>query len=104
MPLLDLNNITTVLSKTWAGYLRDWDRTLRSGPPGARRVQVCPHDQPLPACPRQAHRHRTAQAVAGRAGRPASAPNGIKIMATRLVLIHEEGRPGCCPGVLTDER
>lgn len=30
MPLLDLNKITLGLSKTWAGYLRDWDRTLRS--------------------------------------------------------------------------
>ncbi|PSL52459.1 site-specific recombinase XerD [Saccharothrix carnea] len=30
MPLLDLTKITTGLSKTWAGYLRDWDRTLRS--------------------------------------------------------------------------
>ncbi|MEV1114969.1 tyrosine-type recombinase/integrase [Actinosynnema sp. NPDC049800] len=30
MPLLDLDKITTGLSKTWAGYLRDWDRTLRS--------------------------------------------------------------------------
>jgi site-specific recombinase XerD len=31
MPLLDLNKITTGLSGTWAGYLRDWDRSLRSG-------------------------------------------------------------------------
>ena len=31
MPLLDLDKITTGLSKTWAGYLRDWDRALRSG-------------------------------------------------------------------------
>lgn len=30
MPLLDLNKLTLGLSKTWAGYLRDWDRTLRS--------------------------------------------------------------------------
>ncbi|MBP2473177.1 site-specific recombinase XerD [Crossiella equi] len=30
MPLLDLNKITAGLSKTWTGYLRDWDRTLRS--------------------------------------------------------------------------
>ncbi|SDG84441.1 Phage integrase, N-terminal SAM-like domain [Lentzea fradiae] len=30
MPLLDLDKITFGLSKTWAGYLRDWDRTLRS--------------------------------------------------------------------------
>lgn len=30
MPLLDLNKLTFGLSKTWAGYLRDWDRTLRS--------------------------------------------------------------------------
>ncbi len=31
MPLLDLNKLTADLSKTWTGYLRDWDRTLRSG-------------------------------------------------------------------------
>ncbi|MGW7003825.1 tyrosine-type recombinase/integrase [Streptomyces sp. NPDC054933] len=31
MPLLDLNKITSGLSKTWAGFLRDWDRSLRSG-------------------------------------------------------------------------
>ncbi|WP_433270606.1 tyrosine-type recombinase/integrase [Actinosynnema sp. CS-041913] len=30
MPLLDLDKITTGLSTTWSGYLRDWDRTLRS--------------------------------------------------------------------------
>ncbi|GLZ32278.1 hypothetical protein Lesp02_44660 [Lentzea sp. NBRC 105346] len=30
MPLLDLNKLTLGLSKTWVGYLRDWDRTLRS--------------------------------------------------------------------------
>jgi site-specific recombinase XerD len=30
MPLLDLTKITIGLSKTWTGYLRDWDRTLRS--------------------------------------------------------------------------
>jgi integrase/recombinase XerC len=30
MPLLDLTKITYGLSKLWAGYLRDWDRTLRS--------------------------------------------------------------------------
>jgi len=30
MPLLDLTKITIGLSKLWAGYLRDWDRTLRS--------------------------------------------------------------------------
>src|SRR4051812_8258624 len=31
MPLLDLQKVTTGLSWTWAGYLRDWDRSLRSG-------------------------------------------------------------------------
>jgi integrase/recombinase XerC len=31
MPLLDLNKITSGLSKAWAGFLRDWDRSLRSG-------------------------------------------------------------------------
>jgi integrase/recombinase XerC len=31
MPLLDLDKITAGLSQTWAGYLRDWDRSLRSG-------------------------------------------------------------------------
>ncbi|MGB6161829.1 MAG: phage integrase N-terminal SAM-like domain-containing protein, partial [Pseudonocardiaceae bacterium] len=31
MPLLDLNKITTGLSKRWQGFLRDWDRSLRSG-------------------------------------------------------------------------
>jgi integrase/recombinase XerC len=31
MPLLDLNKITTGLSKTWTGLLCDWDRSLRSG-------------------------------------------------------------------------
>ncbi len=31
MPLLDLNKITDGVSQTWAGYLRDWDRHLRSG-------------------------------------------------------------------------
>jgi hypothetical protein len=31
MPLLDLCKLTTGLSRTWAGYLRDWDRSLRSG-------------------------------------------------------------------------
>ncbi|MEV0481860.1 hypothetical protein AB0I69_14775 [Streptomyces sp. NPDC050508] len=31
MPLLDLNKITVGLSKTWSGFLRDWDRSLRSG-------------------------------------------------------------------------
>jgi integrase/recombinase XerC len=30
MPLLDLDKISTGLSTTWVGYLRDWDRTLRS--------------------------------------------------------------------------
>jgi site-specific recombinase XerD len=31
MPSLDLNKITVGLSKTWSGFLRDWDRSLRSG-------------------------------------------------------------------------
>jgi integrase/recombinase XerC len=31
MPLLDLAKLTGGLSRTWAGYLRDWDRSLRSG-------------------------------------------------------------------------
>ncbi|SEE82559.1 Site-specific recombinase XerD [Streptomyces sp. 3213] len=31
MPLLDLDKITVGLSKTWSGFLRDWDRSLRSG-------------------------------------------------------------------------
>jgi hypothetical protein len=31
MPLLDLQKLTVGLSRTWAGYLRDWDRSLRSG-------------------------------------------------------------------------
>ena len=31
MPLLDLDKITAGLSKTWSGFLRDWDRSLRSG-------------------------------------------------------------------------
>jgi integrase/recombinase XerC len=31
MPLLDLDKMTAGLSRTWAGYLRDWDRSLRSG-------------------------------------------------------------------------
>lgn len=31
MPLLDLDKITTGLSKTWAGFLWDWERSLRSG-------------------------------------------------------------------------
>jgi site-specific recombinase XerD len=30
MPLLDLQKLTCGLSRTWAGYLRDWDRSLRS--------------------------------------------------------------------------
>jgi site-specific recombinase XerC len=29
-PLLDLNKLTAGLSRTWAGFLRDWDRSLRS--------------------------------------------------------------------------
>jgi integrase/recombinase XerC len=31
MPVLDLSKLTVGLSRTWAGYLRDWDRTLRAG-------------------------------------------------------------------------
>jgi integrase/recombinase XerC len=31
MPLLDLEKLTAGLSTIWAGYLRDWDRSLRSG-------------------------------------------------------------------------
>ncbi|MFG2828496.1 hypothetical protein ACGFWI_13710 [Streptomyces sp. NPDC048434] len=31
LPLLDLNKITAGLLTTWAGYLRDWNRCLRSG-------------------------------------------------------------------------
>jgi hypothetical protein len=30
MPLLDLDTLATVLAQTWAGYLRDWDRSLRA--------------------------------------------------------------------------
>jgi site-specific recombinase XerD len=31
MALLDLQKLTAGLSRTWAGYLRDWDRSLRCG-------------------------------------------------------------------------
>jgi hypothetical protein len=31
MALLDLQKLTAGLSQTWAGFLRDWDRSLRSG-------------------------------------------------------------------------
>jgi integrase/recombinase XerC len=31
MPLLDLQKLTVGLSRTWTGFLRDWDRSLRSG-------------------------------------------------------------------------
>jgi integrase/recombinase XerC len=31
MTLLDLTKLTTDLAPTWAGFLRDWDRTLRAG-------------------------------------------------------------------------
>src|SRR2546423_8790810 len=31
MPLLDLHKLTVGLFRTWAGFLRDWDRSLRSG-------------------------------------------------------------------------
>lgn len=30
MPVLDLSKLTTGLPRTWAGYLRDWDRALRA--------------------------------------------------------------------------
>ena len=30
MPLLDLTKLTAGLSRTWVGFLRDWDRSLRS--------------------------------------------------------------------------
>ncbi|WP_210569226.1 hypothetical protein [Streptomyces sp. GESEQ-4] len=30
MPLLDLDKLTAGLSTTWSGFLRDWDRSLRS--------------------------------------------------------------------------
>src|SRR2546430_4439990 len=30
MPLLDLQKLTVGLSRTWSGFLRDWDRSLRS--------------------------------------------------------------------------
>jgi hypothetical protein len=38
MDKVDLQKLTIGLSKTWAGYLRDWDRSLRSGnyPPTTR--------------------------------------------------------------------
>ncbi|WP_206269360.1 hypothetical protein [Streptomyces antioxidans] len=31
MPLLDLDKITAGFPKTWEGFLRDWDRSLRAG-------------------------------------------------------------------------
>ncbi|MDT0549328.1 MULTISPECIES: tyrosine-type recombinase/integrase [Streptomyces] len=31
MPILDLDKITAGLAKTWDGFLRDWDRSLRAG-------------------------------------------------------------------------
>lgn len=31
MPLVDLDRLTDGLSPSWSGYLRDWDRVLRSG-------------------------------------------------------------------------
>jgi integrase/recombinase XerC len=31
MPLFDLTKLTSGLPTTWAGFLRDWDRTLRAG-------------------------------------------------------------------------
>jgi hypothetical protein len=30
MPTIDIRKITAGLSLTWAGYLREWDRTLRA--------------------------------------------------------------------------
>ncbi|SDM72401.1 phage integrase N-terminal SAM-like domain-containing protein [Allokutzneria albata] len=30
MPLLDLDQLTADVSHIWAGFLRDWDRSLRS--------------------------------------------------------------------------
>ena len=30
MALLDLQKVTVGLSSAWAGFLRDWDRSLRS--------------------------------------------------------------------------
>ena len=30
MPVFDLSKLTAGLSRTWAGYLRDWDRSLRA--------------------------------------------------------------------------
>ncbi|MEV7341198.1 hypothetical protein [Streptomyces sp. NPDC093544] len=43
MPLLDLDKITAGLSKTWSGFLRDWDRSLRSGNyPEATRYNYLP--------------------------------------------------------------
>ncbi|WP_230395682.1 hypothetical protein [Plantactinospora alkalitolerans] len=31
MPLLDLHKLTAGLPRGWAGFLRDWDRSLRAG-------------------------------------------------------------------------
>jgi integrase/recombinase XerC len=31
MPLLKIETLTDGLARDWAGFLRDWDRTLRSG-------------------------------------------------------------------------
>lgn len=31
MPILDLQKLSAGLSRTWAGFLRDWDRSLLSG-------------------------------------------------------------------------
>ncbi len=31
LPLLDLQKLTPGLSATWDAYLRDWDRSLRTG-------------------------------------------------------------------------
>jgi hypothetical protein len=40
MPLMDLQKLTVGLSRTWAGYLRDWDRSLRSGNYGDHPIQL----------------------------------------------------------------
>src|SRR3954463_8415613 len=31
MPLLKIDKLTQGLARDWSGFLRDWDRTLRSG-------------------------------------------------------------------------
>lgn len=42
MPLLDLSKLTSGLSRTWAGYLRDWDRCLLGQLPGDDPLQLLP--------------------------------------------------------------